>query len=82
MYTENPHKQIKIDNHLQFAPAAMVFELDAFGIKAKHNLRDKTMLFLMWNIITNATVYSMKSVSLCINPLSFCIKFVKNNPQL
>lgn len=68
MYAEHPHKQIHIDNYLQFAPAAMVFGLDAFGIKAKHNLRDRTMLFLMSNIITNASVYSMKSISHQLRP--------------
>lgn len=68
MYAENPHKPIHIDNYLQFAPAAMVFGLDAFGIKAKHNLRDRTMLFLMSNIITNGTVYSMKSISHQLRP--------------
>lgn len=68
VYAEHPHKQIHIDNYLQFAPAAMVFGLDAFGIKAKHNLRDRTMLFLMSNIITNGTVYSMKSISHQLRP--------------
>jgi hypothetical protein len=68
VYAEHPHKQIHIDNYLQFAPAAMVFGLDAVGIKAKHNLRDRTMLFLMSNIITNASVYSMKSISHQLRP--------------
>lgn len=68
LYAESPHKQIHIDNYLQFAPAAMVYGLDAFGIKAKHDLRDRTMLFLMSNIITNASVYSMKSISHQLRP--------------
>lgn len=68
VYAEHTHKQSHIDNYLQFAPAAMVYGLDAFGIKAKHNLRDRTMLFLMSNIITNALVYSMKSISHQLRP--------------
>lgn len=68
LYAENPHKQVHLDNYLQFAPAAMVFGLDAFGIKAKHNLRDRNMLFLMSTIITNASVYSMKSISHQLRP--------------
>ena len=68
MYAESPHKKNGLDNYLQFAPAVMVFGLDATGIKAKHNLRDRTMLFLMSNIITNASVYSIKTLSHQMRP--------------
>lgn len=68
LYAENPHKKIHIDNYLQFAPAAMVFGLDALGIKAKHNLRDRAMLFFMSNLITNTSVHTMKSISHQLRP--------------
>ncbi len=68
VYLENPHKKTRLDNYLQFAPAVMVYGLDAAGIKAKHNLKDRTMLFLMSNIITNASVYSIKKLSKQMRP--------------
>jgi hypothetical protein len=68
IYVEHPHKQIPIDNYLQFAPAAMVYGLDVFGIKAKHNFRDRTFLFLLSNIFTNVSVHSVKSISRQLRP--------------
>lgn len=57
MYAEIPHKKIHLVNYLQFATAVMVFGLDTAGIKANHNLRDRTFLFLMSNIINNASLF-------------------------
>ncbi|MFZ6025010.1 MAG: phosphatase PAP2 family protein [Bacteroidota bacterium] len=68
VYQEYPHKKTSVDNYLQFAPAATVYGLDAFGVKAKHNLRDRTMIFLISNIITNASVYSIKTLSHQLRP--------------
>lgn len=68
MYSEHPHNKFHIDNYLQFAPAAMVYGLDAAGIRAKHNFKDRTMLFLMSNIITNASVFSIKTFSHQLRP--------------
>ncbi|KIC90285.1 phosphatase PAP2 family protein [Flavihumibacter sp. ZG627] len=68
MYAEHPHNKLRIDDYLQFAPAVIVFGIDATGIKAKHNLRDRTMLFLMSNIITNASVFSIKNLSHQLRP--------------
>ncbi|MBS1512823.1 MAG: phosphatase PAP2 family protein [Bacteroidetes bacterium] len=68
MYAENPHRKFPLDNYLQFAPAAMVYGLDAAGVKAKHNFRDRTMLFLMSNIIVNVSVHSIKTLSHQMRP--------------
>ncbi|MCW3117183.1 MAG: Phosphoesterase [Chitinophagaceae bacterium] len=68
VYAENPHKKISIDNYLQFAPAAAVYGLNAMGIKGKHNLRDRSMIYLISNIILNATVYSVKKLSPELRP--------------
>ncbi|MBI3720459.1 MAG: phosphatase PAP2 family protein [Sphingobacteriales bacterium] len=68
LYAEKPHRKFQLDNYLQFAPAALVYGLDAVGVKAKHNFRDRTMLFLMSNIILNASVQSIKKLSHQMRP--------------
>ena len=68
LWTERPHQLRHIDNFLQFAPAAAVYGLNAMGIKGKHNFRDRTMLYLMSNIITNSIVFSVKKFSHQLRP--------------
>jgi PAP2 superfamily len=68
VYAENPHKKVSIDNYLQFAPAAAVYGLNAMGIKGKHNFRDRSMIYLMSNIILTSTVFSVKNLSHQLRP--------------
>ncbi len=68
IYTEHPHKKMPVDNYLQFAPAAMVYGLNAVGIKGQHNLRDRTMIYFMSNIILSGTLYSMKTITAVQRP--------------
>jgi hypothetical protein len=68
VYTEHPHQKTTIDTYLQFAPAAAVYGLDALGIQAKHNFRDRSMIYLMSNVILNGTVYSVKKYSHVLRP--------------
>ena len=68
VYAEHPHKKVGIDNYLQFAPAAAVYGLNAFGIKGKHNFRDRSIIFLVSNIITNTAVFSIKKYSHQLRP--------------
>ncbi len=68
IYAEHPHRARHMDNYLQFAPAAVVYGLNAIGIKGKHNFRDRTIIYLMSNIITNATVFSVKKFSHQLRP--------------
>lgn len=63
LYTEHPHSSFRADNYLQFAPAVCVYGLNVVGIKGKHNIRDRTMIYLMSNLILNTTVYSLKHVT-------------------
>lgn len=63
LYDENPHKPFGLDNYLIFAPAATVYGLNALGIKGKHNFRDRSMLYLMSNLIMSGTVFSVKKFS-------------------
>ena len=68
VYDEHPHKKIPIDNYLQFAPAAAVYGLNAFGINGKHNLRDRSMIYVMSNIILMGTVSSLKKITAVQRP--------------
>ena len=63
IYTENPHRKSQLDNYLVFAPAATVYGLNALGIKGKHNFRDRSMIYLMSNLIMCGTVFSVKTFS-------------------
>ncbi|MEO6719333.1 MAG: phosphatase PAP2 family protein [Ferruginibacter sp.] len=63
IYAEHPHNKVSIDNYLQFAPAIAVFGLNATGIKGCHDLRDRSMLYLLSNVIVNTTVASVKKIS-------------------
>ncbi|MBO9562604.1 MAG: phosphatase PAP2 family protein [Niastella sp.] len=60
---EHPHNAIHIDNYLQYAPAIAVYGLNAAGIKGKHNFKDRTILYTMSMLISNSTVFSIKSLS-------------------
>ena len=68
VYAENLHKKVSIDNYLQFAPAASVYALNAMGIKSKNNFRDRSMIFLMSNIILTGSVHSLKKITAVQRP--------------
>ena len=63
IWTEKPHKQFHIDNYLQFAPAVAVYGLNLVGIKGKHNLVDRTMIYGISTVIMGTTVYGLKKLS-------------------
>ncbi|UYQ94071.1 phosphatase PAP2 family protein [Chitinophaga horti] len=63
IYTEELPRRTKIDNVLQFTPAAGAFLLDVAGVKGKNNLRDRAMIFGMSMAIMNATVFTTKRLT-------------------
>lgn len=71
IWTEHPHRQITIDNYLQYAPAAAVYGLNAAGIKGKNNFRDRTMIYLLSNAVMGITVQSLKAVTRIQRPDGF-----------
>jgi membrane-associated phospholipid phosphatase len=68
IFTEHPHNKAHIDNYLQFAPAVMVYSLNAAGVKGRHNFIDRSMIYLTSNIILNTSVYSIKKISHQLRP--------------
>ena len=65
---DHPTFITKADNYLQFVPAAAVYGLNAMGIKGKNNFRDRSMIYLMSNIILTTTVFSVKKLSHQLRP--------------
>lgn len=63
LWDERPHRQIRLDNYLQFAPAAAVYGLNALGIKGAHNLRDRTIIYGLSTAIMASSVYATKHLS-------------------
>lgn len=60
---EDIDQQTSIDDFSQWTPAASVFALDAFGIEAKHDLRDRAVIFATSYAIMTTTVLSLKSIT-------------------
>lgn len=63
IWTENPHQKWHIDNYLQFAPAIAVYGLNIAGIKGKNNLFDRSMIYVLSNIIMNSSVAAVKKLT-------------------
>ncbi|WP_315821312.1 phosphatase PAP2 family protein [Paraflavitalea speifideaquila] len=63
IWDDKPHRQIQIDNYLQWAPAVAVYGLNALGIKGEHNFRDRTIIYGLSTAIMASTVYATKSMS-------------------
>ena len=63
LWTEDPHSKTKLDNYLQWSPAVIVYGLNAAGIHGRHNLRDRSMLYLMSNLFMNSIVTPLKHIT-------------------
>lgn len=59
---ENSLKQISLDNYTQYAPAVMVYGLNAAGVKGKHNFKDRTIIYTTSQIITASFVVPLKHI--------------------
>ena len=57
---ENRPDHIKLDNYTQYAPAALVYGLNAVGIEGKHNFRERTIIYGTSMLITSAFVVPLK----------------------
>jgi PAP2 superfamily len=68
VWSEHPHRITNADNFLQYAPAISVYALNAAGIHGKNNLRDRTMILLLSNLFSNATVFSLKKITHQLRP--------------
>ena len=58
----NEHKpdHIRLDNYTQFAPAVLVYGLNAFGVEGKHNFRDRSIIYGTSLLLASAVVMPTK----------------------
>lgn len=64
-YEISEHKpdHIRLDNFTQFAPAALVYGLNAFGVEGKHNFRDRSIIYGTSMLITSAFIIPLKNIT-------------------
>ena len=60
---ENIDEKFTIDDFSQYLPAASVYGLNAFGVKGKHNFKDRTIILGTSYLIMSASVLSLKSIT-------------------
>lgn len=62
-FTEDIDKKVSIDDFSRYAPAVSVYALNAFGVKGKNNMRDRSVILATSTIITVGAVFALKSVT-------------------
>ena len=62
-FTENIDHKISIDDFSRYVPAVSVYALNAFGVKGKNNMRDRSVILATSTIITVVTVFGLKSIT-------------------
>lgn len=65
---EHIDKKLTIDDFTQYTPVALVYGLDACGVKAKHNFKERTKRILTAHAIMTTTVLILKSSSTVLRP--------------
>jgi len=65
---EYPHFSTKLDDKLQYAPGIAVYALNIMGVKSKHNLFDRTALYLISNSIMGFSVNFLKDKTAKLRP--------------
>ena len=59
---EHQPDHIRLDNYTQYAPALMVYGLNAAGIKGKHNFKDRTIIYATSQLMAAAFVVPLKHI--------------------
>lgn len=52
----------RVDDYIQYAPIGAVYGLDLLGVKAKHNLVDRTVLLVKSELLVLAITYPLKRI--------------------
>jgi len=53
-------KHRRFDDYLEFAPVVAVYVPDIFGVKSKHNFRDRTFVVITSYLIMGSSVHALK----------------------
>jgi len=59
---DHPNFALRLDNYLRYAPAVGVYALDLIGVKAKHNLVDRTAILAMSYVLVTGSVGATKII--------------------
>lgn len=59
---EHRPDHIRLDNYTQYAPAVMVYGLNAVGVKGKNNFKDRTIIYASSQLISAAFVVPLKHI--------------------
>ena len=60
--------KIHADDYTQYVPAIAVYGLDIIGVKAKHNLRDRTFLMASSFLLSSASIQTLKRTTKVMRP--------------
>lgn len=60
---DHPFYTTKVDNYLQYAPAVLVYGLNAAGIKGENNFKSRTIIYALSNVFSCAIVSPIKLMS-------------------
>ncbi len=63
IWVKHPHQTVSIDNYLQWVPAVAVYGLNIVGIHGAHNFLDRSMIYVLSNIIMESSVFVVKNIS-------------------
>jgi membrane-associated phospholipid phosphatase len=61
--SEHRPDHIRLDNYTQFAPAVLVYGLNAFGVEGKHNFRDRSIIYGTSLLISSAFILPLKHIT-------------------
>lgn len=59
-FNNHVQSRFRIDDITQYVPAASVYALNAFGVKGKHNFKDRTLLLGISALLMGTTVNTLK----------------------
>jgi membrane-associated phospholipid phosphatase len=59
-FNKNPIHVTNVDDYIQYAPAAATFILDASGVKGKHKIGEKFILYAIGNAVAASIVHPAK----------------------
>ncbi|WP_113663875.1 phosphatase PAP2 family protein [Pedobacter nanyangensis] len=62
-FLEHPHKRIRIDDYMQFAPGAVTLGLSISGVKGRNKTIDQAGIYLVSNIILNSFTQGVKNAT-------------------
>lgn len=60
---EHIDERLTIDDFSQYAPAAAVYALNAFGVQGKNNLKDRSIILASSYIMMSVTVLALKDIT-------------------